>query len=188
MGFFILVGFSGRPRGPPFGAHVPLVPRGGGRAVLGPGSRRRGPPLGTSCVRGKMAARRPRAGSSKWRTRRHGRAGRVSHPHKGKGPLPSQLLLLPVTPWCARQRPGTSVSSRGLLSGASSCWGRGLSDGVSPHLVGGDESWASLALVVILLGICPLSLDRGLFSNLWFGDFQVFPPRSPQFRCSENHR
>lgn len=73
-------------------------------------------------------------------------SGRVSHPHKGKGPF-SLRLLLPVTPWCAGHRPGILVSPRGLLSRASSGWGRGLGEGVSPHLVGGDESWASLALV-----------------------------------------
>lgn len=31
----------------------------------------------------------PVAGSSKWRTRQPGGVGRVSHPHKGRGPCPS---------------------------------------------------------------------------------------------------
>lgn len=52
----------------------------------------------------------PAAGSSKWRTRRPGRAGRVSHPHKGKGPFPLRPLL-PVTPRCTGRRLGTFISS-----------------------------------------------------------------------------
>lgn len=68
-------------------------------------------PLGTSCVHGKMAALRPCCRELKMEDAAARESGRVSHPHKGKGPFPLRPPL-PVTPRCTRRRLGTSVSSR----------------------------------------------------------------------------
>lgn len=67
-----------------------------------------GGPLGTSCVRGKMAALRPCCRELKMEDAAARESGRVSHPHKGKGPFPLRPLL-PVTPRCTGRRLGTSV-------------------------------------------------------------------------------
>lgn len=172
MGSRTLVGISGRPRGAEGGGGV-LPPEGPGGA--GPAA----PP----CASARHQLRARKNGRSpalcrelKMEDAAARESGWVSHPHKGKGPVPPRPPL-PVTPWRAGHSPGVSVSPRGLLSGASSGGGRGLGEGVSPHLVGGDASWAGLALVVTLLGICPLHLGRGS-SSLWFGGFKVFffPP------------
>lgn len=138
-----LVEWAGRLGGQPRAAMGRPTPAG----LLGP--------LGTSCVRGKMAALRPCCRELKMEDAAARESGRVSHPHKGKGPFPLRPPL-PVTPRCTRRRPGTSISSQRLGSGPSSR-GRGFrAVELTPRLVGGDESWASLALVIILLGICPL--------------------------------
>lgn len=70
-----------------------------------------GGPLGTSCVRGKMAALRPCCRELKMEDAAARESGRVSHPHKGKGPFPLRPLL-PVTPRCTGRRLGTSVPQR----------------------------------------------------------------------------
>lgn len=98
---------------------------------------------------------------SKWRTR-PGRAG--GSPHKGKG----------LSPVAAASR-GRIVNRPGLapppflLVAAERGRPAGEGPGAAevPRSVGGGRSGASLALVPILLGICPLSLDPGLFGSLW---------------------
>lgn len=200
---FARVGGSGcgAAAGPPPGAHGlrggareprPRVDAGGGpwrprrrRAPPRPGRRGRPGPLGTSCVRGKMAARGPVQGAQNGGRGGPGeRAG--ESPAQREGPFPPRPLL-PVTPSCARHRPGSSVSwslEQGCLSLGEGTLGEG--DGVSPHLVGGDKSWASLALDVILLGICPFEFSSWLVLKLvgrWLKDSP-----SSQFRCRENQR
>lgn len=139
-----LVEWAGRLWCPASGRDVPSPP--GGKAG----------PLSTSCVRGKMAALRPCCRELKMEDAAARESGRVSHPHKGKGPFPL-LPLLPVTPRCTVHCLCTWVSPQRLGSRLPS-GGEGILCGVelAPRLVGGDESWASLALIVILLGICPL--------------------------------
>ena len=82
----------------------------------------------------------------------------VSHPHKGPGS---------VLAWRRFETPTPSGGQGAVL--APRClavperhmgWGRGF---WTVELMGGDLSWASLALVVMLLGICPWSLDRSFF-------------------------
>lgn len=72
-------------------------------------------PLGTSCVRGKMAALRPCCRELKMEDAAARESGRVSHPHKGKGPFPVRPLL-PVTLRCTERRLGTSIPSQRLKS------------------------------------------------------------------------
>lgn len=52
-------------------------------------------------------------------------SGRVSHPHKGKGPFPVRPLL-PVTLRCTERRLGTSILPQRLKSRPSPEWGRGF--------------------------------------------------------------
>lgn len=82
-------------------------------------------------------------------------SGRVSHPHKGKEPSPPRPPL-PATPRGTGRRLGTSLLrvAFGVRLGSAG-GGDFLGDGVNS--LGGWrlKSQASLALDVILLGICP---------------------------------
>lgn len=115
----------------------------------------------------------PAAGSSKWRTRRPGRAGRVSHPHKGKGPFPLRPLL-PVTPRCTGRRLGTFVSSQSLGSRPSS--GEGiLCGGVNPMLSGWRRELGQFGTGCNSPWNLPFaSAGRGLFSSHWDSSLKDF--------------
>lgn len=85
----------------------------------------------------------------------------MSHPHKGPGPVPAWRRFLGTPTPGPRGRPGAVLASRCLeVLELHMGWGRGI---WTVELMGGDLSWASLALVVMLLGICPWSLDRSFF-------------------------
>lgn len=172
MGFSALLRFCGRgePRGADGAGLLPrrtcqrglAGPRRGGRAVAAGRAESAAPP-GTSCVRGKMAAPRPRCTVSKWRTRRPGRGAAGESPAQ----RPRARPCLAPLPWDPHSPPTPSGGQGAVL--AARClavperhmgWGRGF---WTVELMGGDLSWASLALVVMLLGICPWSLDRSFF-------------------------
>lgn len=110
-------------------ARPPRVGRGepqAGRPALVPG-------LAPRCA--PRPARQAWPGRHQWRERKDGRfpalpqgaqnggrgareSGRVSHPHKGKGPFPPQSPLH-VTPRSTRRRPGTSIRSPSFWSTSS---------------------------------------------------------------------
>lgn len=91
-------------------------------------------PPGTSCLRGKMAAPGPCCKELKMEDAAARWSGRVSHPHKGRGPCPSPAAAScdPVV-----YRPHSHLGL--LLSTARRGGGRGSNGvGVCSHLVGGD--------------------------------------------------
>lgn len=130
----------------------------------------------------------PVARSSKWRTRLPGGAGRVSHPHKGRGPCPSLAAAsCDVTPWCTGC---SSVTPEPPFGAPLFSAGGGESNGVGvcSRLVGGDCSQASLAVEEIL-GICPFEFGaKLLILELHGGSKVLINPPPFFFRCCENHR
>lgn len=111
-------------------------------------------------------------------------SGRVSHPHKGKGPFPPRSPLH-VTPRSTGRRPGTSISSPSFWSTSSLGLGEGFCAVEFPH-----TWWVETEELGQLGARCnspwnlPFSnLDLGLFSSFrqWF---KVF---FSHFRCRENY-
>lgn len=153
---------AGEARGVGRAALVPsLAPR---YAVPTPGGK--AGPLSTSCVRGKMAALRPYCRELKMEDAAARESGRVSHPHKGKGPFPLRPLL-PVTPRCTVHCFGTSVSPQRLGSRPPSGGEGILCGGVSPTLSGWRRELGQLGTDCNSPWNLPFaSLGRGLFSSL----------------------